>query len=921
MKKSMNLFVTALFLSSISVAQVQVDSLQQYGRGISFNKKEATTAGAVATSDLLEHRTSTNPSNSLFGLIPGLQVLQNAGPDFGGDEATLYIRGIGTTNSNSPLILVDGFERSVDNLTVQDIESVTVLKDAVALTLYGMRGANGVVYIKTKRGFKGKPVINFGYEFKMNTPTYLPKMADSYTYAQALNEGLQNEGLSPRYSQRELDAFKEGTYPEAYPNVDWFDEALRDHSYAQNVYFTIRGGGEVAQYFAQLNYVNSQGILAHTDDNEGYSTQHKYSNLNFTSNLDVKLGATTKLALGLRGNFSEINRPSTGTSDIFTALFQVPSAAMPVMTSKGMWGATTVYSNNPVAYISASGYQRDQERNLYADLQLTQNLDFITKGLSAAVRVGFDNEAIYWDQNSRKFASQQVSLDWESGEYKYNKLSEEGALTFSSSITNVIRHYNFNAQVNYDHAWGKDHKLNATLLYAVDKMTQRSQNTARAFMDIVGQAHYSYKGRYLADFAISGSASSVLNPDDRWGIFPSIGAGWILSEESWLKSDQLNLLKLRASYGVTGRADYGVNLWRDTYGGGGSYFFKDTPTSFGGTKESRLATPGLTYEKSHKLNVGIDLMAWNRLSLTLDGYFDHRTDILVSGSGSTSTVLGIGAPNMNDGVVNSYGIETGVNWNDHIGKVSYQLGGQFTFSRNKIKEMNEQYRPYDYLKRTGRPVGQIFGYEVEGIYKSQEEIDSRPVKQYLDEVYPGDLKFKDQNGDNRIDQYDVVALGYNESCPEIYYSFNLGAEYKGLGFTALFQGAGNYSQILDTRSVYRPLINNNTISQYYYDHRWSESNPNGTLPRLTTTSSANNYNTNSLWVADASFLKLRTLEVYYHLPQQWLKGTHCLSNAKLFVRGHDLFSINKLNGVCDPESVGATYPLMRQVTFGVNLSF
>ena len=917
----MKLFMAALLTSSIAVAQVQVDSLQQYGRGISFSKKEATTAGAVATSDVLEHRTSTNPSNSLFGLIPGLQVLQNAGPDFGGDEATLYVRGIGTTNTATPLILVDGFERSLDNLTVQDIESVTVLKDAVALTLYGMRGANGVVYIKTKRGFRGKPVIDAGYEYKVNTPTYLPKMADSYTYARALNEGLQNEGLAPRYNQQELDAFKNGTYPEAYPDVDWFDEALRDHSYAQNAYFSIRGGGDVVQYFAQLNYVNSKGLLAHTEDNEGYSTQHKYSNLNFTTNLDVKLGATTKLALGLRGNFSEINRPYTGTSDLFSTLYQVPSAVMPVKTLNGYWGATTVYGNNPVAYISGRGYRRDQERNLYADLQLTQNLDFITKGLSAAVRVGFDNEAIYWDQNSRNFASEQVTMNWDSGENSYNKLTEESALSFSSSITDVVRHFNFNAQVNYDRTWGKDHKLNTTLFYAMDKLTKRTQNTARAYMDIVGQAHYTYKGRYLVDFALSGSAASVLNPDDRWGIFPSIGAGWILSEESWLKSDKLNLLKLRASYGMAGRADYGVNLWRDVFGGGGDYFFKDTPTSYGGTKENRLATPGLTYEKSHKLNVGFDLTAWNRLSFTIDGYYDHRTDILVSGTGSMSTVLGIKAPQMNDGIVNSYGVETGLNWNDRIGNVSYQLGGQFSFSRNKVIEMNEQYRPYDYLKRTGHSVSQIFGYEVEGIYQSQEEIDARPVKQYLDDVLPGDLKFKDQNGDNRIDEYDQIALGYNKLCPEIYYSFNVGAEYKGLGFTALFQGATNYSQVLDTRSVYRPLISNNTISQYYWENRWSESNPNGTLPRLTTTSSANNYNTNSLWVADASFMKLRTLEVYYNLPQRWLKETHCLSNARLFVRGHDLFSINKLDGVCDPESVGANYPLMRQFTFGVNLRF
>lgn len=918
MEKSMKLLIAGLLFSSVSVAQV-TDSIQQYGRGLSFNQKESTTAGAIVTSDVLGHRTSTLPSNSLFGLIPGLQVLSNAGNAWD-NGATLYVRGVGTTNSKSPLILIDGFERDINGLSVQDIESVTVLKDAVALSLYGVRGANGVVYIKTKRGIVGKPEITFDYEFKMGTPTYKPKFIDGYTYAQALNEGLKNDGLSARYNQRELDAFKNQTDPEFYPNVNWWDEALRNQSYGNNANFSMRGGGDVAQYFVQLNYLNDKGILGPTDDNDGYSTQFKYSRLNFTTNLDIKLGKTTQLGLGLRGNFAESNRPYTSTENIFNALYQVPSGVMPVKTSHGLWGATTVYKNNPIAYISGRGYERAQSRNLYADIQLNQDLSFLAPGLSATLRVGFDNEAEYWDRNQRNFASESAIKGWDGAKDQFTKLTEESALDFTSSIKDIVRHLNINAQVNYDRTWG-EHKLNTTLFYGMDKITQRGQNNGRAFMDIVGQAHYTYKGRYLLDFALSGSAASVLDPDDRWGIFPSIGAGWILSEESALKADWLNLLKLRASYGIAGRADYGVNLYRDAYGTGGGYFFKNTPASMGGTQERRLAVNGLTYEKSHKLNVGFDFMAWNRLSLTIDGYYDHRTDILVSGAGTMSSVLGLTAPQVNDGIVNSYGVDIAANWNDHIGSFSYQLGGQFSFSRNKIIEMNEEYRPYDYLKRTGHSVSQIFGYEVEGIYQSQKEIDEREVKQYLSEVRPGDLKFKDQNGDKRIDEYDQIALGYNSVCPEIYYGFNLGAEYKGVGFLAFFQGVSNYSEVLDTRSVYRPLINNNTISQHYYDNRWSESNPNGKYPRLTTTGSANNYNTNSLWVADASYMKLRTLEVYYQLPENWLRCLRSVKQARIFARGYDLFSLNKLEGISDPESVGANHPLMRQFTFGVNLRF
>lgn len=920
MEKSIKLIIAGLLCSSIAAAQV-ADSIQHYGRGISFSKKEATTAGGMATADELSHRTSTVASNALFGLIPGLQVLQNGGNEWE-NGATLYVRGVGTTSGKSPLILIDGYERDINNLAVQDIESVSVLKDAASLALYGIRGANGVVLIKTKRGYVGKPIITFDYEFKMGTPHRLPEFVDGYTYAQAMNEGLKNDGITtPRYSQRELDAFHNQTYPEFYSNVDWMDEALRDHSFGNNANLSIRGGGDIVQYFTQLNYLNDKGILQPTEANEGYSTQFKYSKLNFLTNLDIKLGNTTKLQLNMRGNFAEDNRPYTTTADIFDMLYKVPSGAMPIKTSNGRWGATSIYGSNPIAMISDTGYERGQNRNLYADLSFVQDLSFITEGLSATARLGFDNEARYWERNQHKYATEQVTMGWDGAANSYKKLTEETALDFSSSIKDVVRRLTVNAQVNYDRTWGTDHKLNATVLYSMDKMTKRGRNAGRAFMDIVGQAHYTYKNRYLLDFALSGSASSILNPDDRWGIFPSVGAGWILSEESAFKADWLNMLKLRASYGIAGRADYGVQLFRGSYSGGGSYYFGETPASIGGMKESRLAVDGLTYEKSHKLNAGIDFVAWNRLSLSVDGYYDHRTDILVDGDGALSSVLGISAPDVNNGIVNSYGVEVAANWNDKIGEVIYQLGGQFSFNRNEIKEMNEVYRPYDYLKRTGRPVNQYFGYEVEGIYQSWDDIENREVKQLLDEVRPGDLKFKDQNGDKVIDEYDQVALGYGSVCPEIYYGFNLGAEYKGLGFTALFQGAANYSQMLDTRSVYRPLVSNNTVSQHYYDNRWTENNPDAKYPRLTYNGSKNNYNTNSLWVADASFLKLRTLEVYYNLPQKWMNKLPGVNRMRLFMRAHDLFSIDKMDGVIDPEMTGTNHPLMTQYTFGVNLRF
>lgn len=920
MKKSIKLITICLFVFSMANAQV-TDSIQQYGRGIAVDWKESTTAGAIISADQLSHKTSIDPSNSLYGLASGLYVLQNGGSAWE-DAATLYIRGLGTTNGRTPLILVDGFERSLSELTVQEIESITVLKDAVGTALYGIRGGNGVIYVKTKRGNIGKPVINFNYEFNFGTPNRLPEFVDGYTYAQAINEGLTNDGLSPRYSQQELDAFRNQTYPGFYPNVDWWDQALRDHSFGHNVNFSMQGGSEKIKYFAQMNYINDHGIFQPTSDNDGYSTQMKYSKMNIRANVDIQATRTTKVQLNMLGNFSESNEPGTDVESIFKALYNVPSGAFPIKTDHNIWGGTTIWSNNPVALISGTGYNRGQKRTLMADIRLDQDLSAITPGLWFSVQAGIDNTARYLDGNVRNFAYEQAIKNWGDGEDTYTKLREETALSFKSSIDSYVRRFTFNAQAHYDKSWKNNlHKLNTILLYSMDKMTTNGQNNGRAFMDIAAQAHYAYKGRYLLDFALSGSASSILAPNHRWGVFPSISAGWLLSEENWLKNDNLDLLKLRLSYGIAGRADFTPNLYKYYFGNGNSYYFSTgSLASQGGTAEGQIAVEGLTYEKSHKLNVGIDLLAWKRLSFSIDGYYDHRTDVLVDGSTGISSVFGINVPQRNDGVVNNYGVELATSWSDRIGSFSYQIGGQFSFNRSKIIEMNEEYRPYSYLERTGHRLGQIFGYEVEGIYQSQAEIDQREVKQYLSDVYPGDLKFKDQNGDKRIDEYDQVALGYNDICPEIYYGFNLSAEYKGFGLYAQFQGTANYSKILSTASVYRPLINNNTISEYYWKNHWSESTPNGTLPRLTTLGSANNYSTNSLWVTDASFLKLRTLELYYKLPARWMKNQRVVKAAKLYVRGHDLFCADGID-IADPEVLGTTHPAMRQFTFGFNLQF
>lgn len=895
-------------------AQDKVD----YGRNISFDSIQSTASLAAIDGASIEKRASSDPSNSLFGLLPGLQVLQNPGNAWS-NGASLFVRGLGTLNNKSPLIIVDGFERSVSELSSESIESVTVLKDAVAASLYGGRGANGVILVKTKRGSGNSPVINFSYRFNMGAPKNIPQMADAYSYAMALNESLVNDGLSPRYSENELEAFRNKSMPDFYPDVDWMKEALRDRSYGDNVNFSIRGGGKVTKYYSEINYFGDRGILKPVNENSGYSTQFKYSKLNILTNLDVKITDKTFLKLNLTGNFSEHNRPGTVTGDIFNALYKVPSGAFPIRNKNGIWGGSSVYDNNPVAQIAGSGYARAQGRTLFADMSLTQDFSSWLPGLSASISFGLDNSTSYWDSNLRKFAYESAAASWDGGEPVYKKLREETELSFSTKLGSVYRHSNLNMSVDYNRIFNKAHNVSAKLLWTMDQESSKGQNKTYNYMDAVAFGHYGYKDRYILDLALSASATSVLEPKRRWGFFPSVGMAWVVSNENFFKSEKIDLLKFRASYGLTGRADYAYDLYKEKYGSGGEYFFKTPPSSFHGTKEKQLPVQGLVYEKARTMNAGLDLKMFKAISFSLEGFHSRRYDILVSDH-RVGTTLGINPPKVNNGVVDNYGIEASLRLEGKEGEVFYSIGGNYSFVRNKILQMNEAFRPYDYLKRTGKSLNQIFGYEVEGIYQSQAEIDAGEVKQMLSEVHPGDYIYKDQNGDNIIDEYDRIPLGYNSICPEVYYAFDFSLEYRGIGFYALFQGAANFSAVLDTKSVFRPLVDNNTISQHYYENRWSPSSPGGIYPRLTSNGSPNNYTNNSVWVNDASFLKLRTAELYYKLPEKLFAGVSWFKGAKLFARGDDLFSLHYIP-VFDPESTGVAHPLMRNYYFGFNLTF
>ncbi len=905
---------------NMSIVLDHLSRLLTIGYGQSVFQNEVGSALSTVDADQLSKSSALNPENALYGLLPGLSVMQNGGIAEGRGP-DMFIRGRGTMNSATILVLVDGFERPLSSLSTAEIQSVTVLKDAAALAEYGLRGANGVLLITTKRGQNNALKVDISYQHGVNQAFRLPEFYGANEYATALNEALSNDGLPLRYNNADLSSFKSGDSPSLFPNVNWNKEVLRDYGTNSNFNATFVGGGERIKYFASLNYQNETGLFNHTDNNI-FSTQQKYSRLNFRTNLDIDLTKNTLFQINVGGNIYDANRPGTAADNIFNALYTIPSAAFPVKTLNSIWGGTNIYNNNPVALATATGYATTHSRTLLFDVRIKQNLDNIVKGLSGEIALSSDNAATYWDGKTKSFKYQTTDIQHDaSGAIVgpiYTNYGLETALAPYSQLGGQWRHDNIWGKLNYYTSWGQN-TLNAMVLYQQDKKVDNGQYHTYKRQIVVGNANYNYSQKYYASLSMSYSGSSILPSSDRFGFFPAISGSWLVNKESFLAdSKAIKLLKIRASWGITGNDLMSPNLADQGYNSSGGYFFTNNNTATGGFGEGMLATQQLTYEKSYKTNLGVDANLWGKLDATFDAFYDKRNDILVSTSGKTSYVLGVTPSYQNLGVTANKGIELSLNWKDQIGSINYHVGGQLSFARNKITEMAEIHQPFDYLKRTGNQIGQVFGMQVIGFFKDENDITNSP-KQLFSTVKPGDFKYKDQNGDNVINEQDNVPIGYNTANPEIYYSFNLGFSYKGFGVEALFQGTANQSVFLNTPSVFWPLSGNKTISAYSDNHWTTATSTSATLPRLTTLNNDNNFRSNTTWIENGSYLKLRTAELFYELPKKSIEKFK-LSKARIFVRGMDLFSIDKVK-VMDPEELGTGYPTLRTCYLGVNVAF
>ena len=915
--------------SELTVVMDYSSEKVNYGFGLQQTNAESTGAVSTVYAENIDKSSAFSIGNSLYGNVLGLTTMQSTGVVWE-QMPSMYIRGLKTLNGNNGILLVvDGLERdnnwqALKYITPEEVESVSVLRDAAALALYGYRGVNGVVNIVTKRGKYDTREINFSYDHAFNYMTRKPELADAYTYASALNEALTNDGKQVRYSQNELNAFKNGTSPYLYPNVNWWEEVFRDRGASDIATLSFRGGSTKMRYYTMMNLQNNRGFIKNFDTNADYSTQEKYSKANFRTNLDIDLSPKTKMQANIMGILNEFSRPGMGSDNLISKLYQLPSAAFPIRTESGLWGGNTTWGENwnPVALTEGRAYSKGHTRGLYADMSLRQDLSSLTKGLGASVRIGYDNLASYWENHTKGYKYGMASVaSWENGlpiageEITGGKDTE---MSGDSKLDWQYRAFNFQMNVDWQRQFGV-HSLYSMLLYTYKYDNAKGINNTFYRQNAGWYTHYGFKNRYFADFTLMASASNLLAPDHRWNVSPTVGLAWLISNEKFMQSQNVvDFLKLRSSFGMLNTDIIpGHGYWNETVGGGNGYPINNNFGGDGGWHEGRLASVNGTTEKAYKYNAGVDATLFKGLTLTVDGFYERRSDIWVSSDGQNSAVLGASGSYVNAGIVDSWGTEIGANYYKKMGNVELNLGGTFTYNRSKIIEMLEEPAAYDYTRSTGNPVGQIFGLQAIGYFVDQADIDNS-LPQQFGPVKAGDIKYKDMNGDKVINSDDRVAMGYNSTCPEIYYSFSLGLEWKGLGFSAQFQGVGNYTAIL-SGTYYRPLVDNTTISNYVYRNRWTPETPNARFPRLTTETVDNNLQTSSLWLADRSFLKLRNCEVYYKLPSSWL-NRFWVKNAKVYVRGVDLLCFDSIDQL-DPEAMNSSYPATRSIHVGLSVGF
>ena len=861
-----------------------------------------------------------NIANMLNGQIPGL-VVQQWGCEPGADSPAMNARSVNTYGSGTGLfIVIDGFQSTeayFQQLTPQEIESITLLKDASATAIYGSKGANGVLLITTKRGTSDKIKINFSIQSGFQQPLRLPEFLGAYDYATLYNEALVNDGKSPFYTPMDLEAYKTGNDPIFHPDVDWYGTILRKAAPITNYNFTASGSNEYFRYFVLLNVLDDRSLYRKAGNVSDFSKNGTYTRYNFRTNIDVKLSKRLQGAVTLGGTIEDKTNPGTSenTSGMFDLMSSTAPNAFPVYVSTGMYGGNSMYSN-PLGDLMQTGYTSYNGRSLQAIFQLKGDLGFITPGLSVNGAVGFNTYFKSYSKKSRQYARYSVDRD-NADEIIYTTYGQNTSLAGDESSSSQWRDYSLQASLNYNRTFNGLHNIDAIYLGSYNDYVVTGTDLSYKNIAMGGRVTYSYDKRYIGEFSFGYNGTENFPKGHRFGFFPAGSLGWILSNEAFLKGNPiLNYLKLRASYGIVGNDNIGgIRYMFDQYYDGYGYHLGNSNNVQDGLVQGKLANPDVTWEKEKKFNVGFEATLVNKIDVSFDYFIQKRSNILSQPYRTVPDYLGISRPDINIGKVGNKGLETSIRYNG-IGKkdLTYFVETSLWYAKNKVVYNAEAIQENEYLYGTGRIVGQPFVLEAIGFFKDEDDILKSPTQTFTD-VRPGDIKYKDQNKDGKIDSNDYYPIGYT-SMPQITLGLHGGITFKGFDMDIFFQGAANRTVYCGGK-YYHAFQNDAKVSSIALGRWTPETAETATYPRLSSENNLNNYQASSFWQKNGNFLKLRSLEIGYTLPFQLSRKIN-LEKVRIFANGTNLFSLDHMDGFTDPETMSG-YPALRTISFGLSI--
>jgi len=909
--------------------------------GFGSQKKNSVT-GAIATVRVSDLQQVATPSlsNAIGGRLPGVITRQTSGEP-GYDAANVFIRGLGTfTGSQSPLILVDGVERDMNQLNVQEVESFSILKDASATAVYGIRGANGVILINTKRGKEGKPQVSFRTENAQLSPLRLPRFINSYEYATLANEAMTRGGApQPFYTPEQVEGYRNHSNPYLYPDVDWVSVVLRKHTFQTINNLSMTGGNQTFKYYTNVGYTVQQGLY-NEDKTIPYPTNTSYKRYNFRSNVDVNLSKSLSMSLNLGGITSNGNYPGNTAFIIMEAINLTPNNAYPVRNPNGsIPGSGTFLGMSPFSKTTQSGYTKEFRSTIQSSLGTKWDLSsLVTKGLYLRGLFAYDFYDVQGNGRGKQPQTYQYLGKDANGVDQYKLILTETALGYGHyNVSN--RAYYLEASVNYDRTFGK-HTVNGLLLgnrreYVNLTADSSINNIPYRRQGVAARVTYDYASRYLVQFDMGYNGSENFPPGKRYGFFPAVSAGWVPSKEKFWNINVINYLKIRGSYGKSGNDQISNArfLYLTTINkNAANYLFGQSQTTVtsNGFAESRIGNSDISWEVSEKANIGADMELFNgRVTLTVDAFREHRTGILLQlqqipiSAGYPSNNI----PYANLGVVNNHGIEGNIEVRNRTsGGFYYSFQGNFTFARNKIVEDNTPLKPYAYQNSRGQSINRNYGFISEGLYKDQADVDKGPDQTYLQTVIrPGDIKYKDLNGDGKIDANDQTFIGFART-PEIMFGFGGTVAYKGVDLSIFFAGAARTSMYMSGRSTwaFADGVGVYNVTREYFDHRWvagSANNSKAEYPAILNVRSTNNFVSSTQWLRNGNYLRVKSAEIGYNFPRSLTQRVK-INSFRLFINGANLGLWDHIK-IVNPEDNGPNenYPLQRSINFGAQVTF